>query len=320
MTFVAKKRIDILLPVYNEAAGVAVFNGALFEVLTSLGDLYEFQVTYVLDRSTDNSFAILKQLAETHKNITIIHLSRRFGHQMSLVAGIDHCGGDAIIMMDCDLQHPPQLIPELLERFEEGYDIVHTVRTYHGRIPWTKRFLSRAFYGLQNALSPIEFKDGAADFRLISKKVADIFRGQIREHNQFLRGLFQWVGFSSTSVPFISPPRTAGVTKYTLTRLLSFFIDGILSFSKVPLRLATILGFAISSAGLLYAVYIVITSIDMGNFPPGYTSLIAVILILGGLQLMVLGVIGEYVGTVFDEVKGRPLYVVDEILRFNGDR
>lgn len=311
------KRIDIVLPVYNEAAGVEVFNTELLRVISSLAPHYAFRLIYVLDRSSDASYAILKRLSEQHRNITLIHLSRRFGHQMSLVAGIDYCSGDAAIMMDCDLQHPPELIPDLLARYEEGYDIVHTVRTYSGAVSWKKRFLSRAFYRLQNALSPIELRDGAADFRLISRKVVSVFQKDIREHGQFLRALFQWVGFSNTEVHFVSPPRAAGTTKYNLKKLLSFFIAGMLSFSKVPLRTASALGFIISGIGLLYLVYVVVLFFLSGNFPPGYASLMAVVLLIGGLQLSVLGIVGEYIATIFDEVKGRPLYVVDEVL--NGD-
>ncbi len=311
------KRIDVVLPVYNEAAGIEMFHAALHRVVASLASQYSFRLIYVLDRSSDASYAILKRLSEQDRDIILIHLSRRFGHQMSLVAGIDHCTGDAAIMMDCDLQHPPELIPELLARYEEGYDIVHTVRTYSEDVPWRKRLLSRAFYRLQNALSPIELRDGAADFRLISKKVVAVFQREIREHEQFLRALFQWVGFSNTEVHFVSPPRVAGSTKYNVKRLLGFFLVGMLSFSKVPLRAASALGFFISSIGLLYLVYIVILFFLSGDFPPGYTSLIAVVLLIGGIQLSVLGVIGEYIATIFDEVKGRPLYVVDEVV--NGD-
>lgn len=311
------KRIDIVLPVYNEEAGIEMFNTALLRITSSLTGRYTFRLIYVVDRSSDASFSILRRLSEQYRNITIIHLSRRFGHQMSLVAGMDYCRGDAAIMMDCDLQHPPELIPELLKRFEEGYDIVHTIRTYSRTAPWRKRALSRAFYRLQNALSPIELRDGAADFRLISRKVVNVFQKDIREHGQFLRGLFQWVGFSTTEVHFVSPPRIAGVTKYNIQRLLSFFVTGMLSFSKIPLRTASVLGFVISAIGLIYLVYLIVAFFSSGNFPRGYTSLITVVLIIGGLQLSVLGVIGEYIGTIFDETKGRPLYVVDEIL--NGD-
>ena len=309
------KQIDIVLPVYNEAEGIAAFHAALSESLNSLTHSYSFRVTYVVDRSQDETFPILKRLAELSPIVTVLHLSRRFGHQMSLVAGIDHAHGDAVIMMDCDLQHPPAVIPLLLDKFEEGYDIVHTVREYDLSTSSLKEIPSRLFYRLQNALSPVELREGAADFRLISRKVAAIFRSSMREQNQFLRGLFQWVGFNSTTVRFVSPPRAAGATKYQFRRLLVFALTGILSFSKLPLRVASILGFLISGLGLAYGVVLMAFFFIAGHIPQGYTSLIVAVLFIGGLQLSVLGIIGEYIGSIFDEVKKRPLYIIDETIQ-----
>jgi glycosyltransferase involved in cell wall biosynthesis len=308
------KTIDIVLPVYNEEEGIEAFNAALFETLDSLENRYEFQVIYVLDRSRDNTFATLKRLAAASPRITVLHLSRRFGHQMSLVAGIDRCRGDAVIMMDCDLQHPPAVIPLLLERFEEGYDIVHTIRQYTRQTGSLKRATSRIFYRLQNALSPVELREGAADFRLISRKVAAVFQTSIREQSQFLRGLFQWVGFRSTTITFVSPPRFAGVTKYQFEHLMAFAITGILSFSKIPLRLTAVLGVMLSALGVVYGLVVICLYFVAGHILPGYTSLVVAVLFIGGLQLCVLGIIGEYIGSIFDEVKHRPLYVVDEII------
>ncbi len=308
------KLVDIVLPVYNEQEGIAAFNEALLNLLQSLASEYRFRIIYVLDRSADNTFPILKSLAAVHNDITVLHLSRRFGHQMSLVAGIDYSRGDAVIMMDCDQQHPPAVIPALLEKFEEGHDVVHTVRRYDPQTPLLKRWMSRLFYRLQNMLSPVELRDGAADFRLISRKVAAVFQASIREHNQFLRGLFQWIGFKSTTVEFVSPPRAAGNTKYHLGRLLTFAVSGILSFSKVPLRLATLAGVAITCLSFIYCARQVIAYFVEGYLPRGYTSLIVVVLLLGGLQLTVMGIMGEYLGSIFEEVKHRPLYVVDEVV------
>ena len=309
------KTIDIVLPVYNEEEGVAAFHKALTSALKPLEREYLFHVIYVLDRSGDNTFAVLKALAADFPNITVIHLSRRFGHQMSLVAGIDYSRGDATVMMDCDQQHPPSVIPQLLRKFEEGYDVVTTVREYDRHTRVLKRWTSRLFYRIQNALSPVELQEGGADFRLISSKVAKVFQGSIREQNQFLRGLFQWVGFRSTTVAFVSPPRTAGRTKYSAARLLTLAAIGIISFSKVPLRVATLLGFVISLLSLCYGIWLLAEYFYAGQFPRGYTSLILVVLFMGGLQLSVLGIVGEYLGSVFDEVKDRPLYVIDEIVR-----
>jgi glycosyltransferase involved in cell wall biosynthesis len=313
------KRISIVLPVYNEQEGLALFHEALRAALDGLSSRYTFEIIYVLDRSRDGSFSVLRKLAASDPAVTALHLSRRFGHQLSLVAGIDYSQGDAIIMMDCDLQHPPEIISQLLEKYEQGFDIVQTIRAYDARAGLLKRWTSHLFYRLQNFLSPIEIEDGAADFRLISRKVADVFRTGIREQNQFLRGLFRWVGFKNTEVHFVSPPRSTGRTKYRMMRLLAFSITGITSFSKVPLRLSSLLGMFISVASGLYGIVTTALYFVSGSFPPGYASLIVTILFIGGLQLVVLGIIGEYVGSIFDEVKRRPLYIVDEIIKRQGE-
>lgn len=306
--------IDIVIPVYNEEDGIRLFHQELHKELHSLNAKYDFNLIYVLDRSRDKSLIILRQLAAQDPGVTVLHLSRRFGHQMSLVAGIDHSSGDALIMMDSDLQHPPSVIKDLLQKFEEGYDIVHTLRAYDQRIGFLKRCTSKFFYKFQNALSPVQIQDGAADFRLISAKVVRVFRDTVREQNQFLRGLFQWVGFESTSITFVSPPRVAGKTKYDLFRLLTFSLAGITSFSKIPLRLSSLIGFTISTLSALYGAWLIFLYFTVGHLPPGYTSLIVLILFMGGLQLTVLGILGEYLGGMFDEVKRRPLYVIDEII------
>lgn len=311
------KDVNIVLPVYNEEECLPAFHQTLNDQLALLTDRYRFHVLYVLDPSPDNSLGVLRQISAIDPKVTILRLSRRFGHQMSLVAGIDHCQGDAIIMMDCDLQHPPEVIPQLLQKFEEGYQVVHTLRLYSTGSGVAKRSSSSLFYRLQNLLSPVKIQPGAADFRLISKKVASVFQKSVREQNQFLRGLFHWVGFQSTEVSFVSPRRLAGRTKYRPLKLLAFSVIGITSFSKVPLRFATMLGFCISSLSVLYALYLIVLFFSAGHLPPGYTSLIVVILFIGGLQLTVLGILGEYIGSIFDEAKNRPLYIVDEIIPGN---
>jgi len=308
------KTIDIVLPVYNEEPGLPYFHQQLELVMDQLSETYRFHVLYVLDRSRDNSFAVLKQMAGTRDNITVLHLSRRFGHQMSLVAGIDHSTGDALIMMDCDLQHPPEVIPRLLAKYEEGADVVHAIRTYDVSIGASKRFTSSLFYAIQNTLSPIKIEDGAADFRLISQKVVRVFQTSIREQNQFLRGLFQWIGFRSERVTFVSPQRFAGETKYHFWRLLAFSVLGITTFSKVPLRFATFMGVLMSMLSVGYGMWLLGYYLLGNEVPAGYTSIILMIAFIGGLQLLVLGIIGEYLGSIFDEVKGRPLYIVDDMI------
>ena len=306
--------IDIILPVYNEEEGIAIFHQALSAVLETLAPKYHFNVIYVLDRSRDDSLGVLRKIATDDARVVILHLSRRFGHQMSLIAGLDHAGGDASILMDSDMQHPPELIPELLARFERGFDIVQGIRIYDAEIRAGKKWTSHLFYKVQNWLSPIEIPAGAADFRLLSRKVRIVFQNSIREQNQFLRGLFQWVGFRHCTIEFVSPARRVGVTKYRLLNLLAFSLTGITSFSKVPLRAAAVVGFLISALSVLYGIFAIAVYLIIGHLPPGYTSLIVAISFMSGLELTFLGILGEYLGAVFDEVKRRPLYIVDEII------
>lgn len=312
------KLVSIVLPVFNEETVLPKFHSELSRVLDAQ-DGYRFEIVYVLDRSADRSFEVLCDLAAADERVAVLHLSRRFGHQMSLVAGMDFSRGDAVIMMDCDLQHPPAVIPQLLAAYGNGFDIVHAIRRYGPGTGALKRLTSHLFYRLQNALSPVEIDEGAADFRLISRKVADVFRDRVREQNQFLRGLFQWVGFRSARVEFVSPERSAGRTKYDLRRLLAFSLHGITSFSKIPLRLAALLGGTLSLLAILYGCWAAIGYFFTRQLPAGYTSLLVAMMFLGGLQLLVLGVLGEYLGLIFEEVKNRPLYVVDEVVR-GGER
>src|SRR3984893_11006701 len=305
--------IDIILPVYDEEEGLPIFPEALSAVMAGLSQRHTFRLIYVLDRCPDNSLAVLKDIATRDARVTILRLSRRFGHQMSLIAGLDHSDGDASILMDCDMQHPPEVIPKLLERFEQGYDVVQAIRTYDSQIHPAKQWTSRLFYRIQNWLSPIDIPVGSADFRLISRKVRTVFQNSIREQNQFLRGLFQWVGFRQATVEFVSPLRVAGATKYRLLNLFTFSVIGITSFSKVPLRSAAVVGFMISALSVVYGLFAITVFLTVGHLPAGYTSLIVAVSFMGGLQLTVLGILGEYLAAVFDEVKRRPLYIVDEV-------
>lgn len=308
------KSIDIVVPVYNEAEGVGDFNAQLWDALRTLSDRYRFRVIYVVDRCPDGTIEVLRTIAAAEPRVLALYMSRRFGHQMSLVAGLDHADADAVIMMDGDGQHPPSLVPVLLERFEAGFDVVQTVRQYGRELGPLRRLTSSAFYALQNRLSPVEIQDGMSDFRLVSRKVLRVFQQSIREQHQFLRGLFQWVGFNRTTVTFVSPPRAHGRTKYRVGDLFVFSIAGIVSFSKVPLRAAVLLGSGFAMLAVLYGAWLLWQFAAGGLFPPGYASLILVTLLMGGLQLMFLGLIGEYIGSIFDESKRRPLYIVDEFI------
>lgn len=306
------KQIDIILPVYNEGLVLRTFHDELERVLTTLADRYKFTCIYVLDKSRDNSIEVLKAICETRPNVQVLALSKRFGHQMSLVAGMDHSTGDAAIMMDTDLEHPPALIPKLLEQYEQGYDVVRTMRTYSQKISVQKKAFSWLFYRVLQKLSGIDIEGGAADFRLVSKKVLKVFQNNIREQNQFLRGLFPWVGFKTTTVHFTSQQRTHGKSKYSPKRLINFAVLGIISFSKLPLRFAVVIGLVVSFLSFLYGIWVIISALFFEKNPEGWTSIFVIMSFIGGLQLFFLGVLGEYIGVIFDEVKRRPLYIVEE--------
>lgn len=309
------KKINIIAPVYNEAEVIANFHSELFKVIDLLQNRYQFEVVYVLDKSTDDSLTILKKICENAKHTRLIALSKRFGHQMSLVAGMDKCDGDAVIMMDSDLEHPPEVILHLLGEFEKGYDIVNTKRTYGGETSFLKKFLSGLFYRMVSAISYVKINEGFADFRLISNKVLKVFQGHIREQNQFLRFLFPWVGFDQVSVEFVSDKRKAGKSKYNYWRLINFAIIGAISFSKTPLRISVIAGLILSVLSIIYGIYSLLQYIFGSTIPQGWTSLIILISFIGGFQLIALGIIGEYIGSIFDEAKKRPLYIIEEEYR-----
>lgn len=300
------------MPVYNEAEGIGEFHKALTNVLIKIQSLYTFEIIYVVDKCTDNSLELLTKISQKSNNVIVLGLSRRFGHQMSLIAGIDNCSGDAAIMMDCDLEHPPELIPILLDRYEKGYEIVKTQRIYDKNVSRLKMNTSKLYYKFLNYLTEEELGENEADFRLISKKVIDVFKNNIREHNQYLRGLITWVGFNQTIVVFESTKRKLGKGKYNLKRLISFGLQGVVSFSKIPLKLTILIGFLIAIVGIIYGGVIAIQRlINPSVAPAGWISIIVLMLVLGGVQLIALGVIGEYIGTIIDEVKNRPLYIIE---------
>lgn len=306
------KKINVVLPVYNEAEVISDFNDELQKVITLLKSQYEFEVIYVLDKSKDCSLKILKQICDNYSNVRLIVLSKRFGHQHSLIAGMDKCDGEAVIMMDSDLEHPPSLIPKLIEKYEQGYDIVNTKRFYNKKVSFFKKVTSKYFYKLISTISSVDINEDSADFRLISARVLKIFQKEIREQNQFLRGLFPWVGFNQTSIEFTSESRKKGSSKYNLRRLINFALTGIISFSKTPLKLSIFFGMGISLLSILYGFISILVYFMTKQSPQGWTSLIAAVSFLGGLQLIVLGIIGEYIGGIFDEVKKRPLYIIEE--------
>jgi dolichol-phosphate mannosyltransferase len=309
------KTLTVVCPVYNEQEVIASFHAELRRVLDALPG-WSATVLYVVDRCGDDTLGVLRGIAAQDPCVRVLALSARFGHQMSLLAGLDHCDSDAVVMMDSDLQHPPSLIPELVAGFEQGHDIVYTVREDSPDVPVLKRLSSRWFYRLINSVSDTPVNESAADFRLVSRRVLQLFQTQIRERNQFLRGLFGWVGFPSAAVRFRVGRRPAGRTKYSVRRMVRFGLDGVVSFSKTPLQAAAYFGFAFGALGFAYALVTLVQFALYRSFPSGWTTIIILVSIFSGTQLVFLGILGEYVGAIFDEVKARPHYIVEERLNF----
>lgn len=314
-----KKTLTVISPVYNEEAVIRDFHRELRAVLDGLGDRYDSGILFVADGCTDSTVRILKEISVLDPSVKVLSLSRNFGHQMALLAGMDYSSTDAVIMMDSDLQHPPALIPEMLDCFEQGYDIVYTIRRDSGETGFFKRLTSKLFYRLINYMSQIPINEGSADFRLISRRVADIFQGRIRERHLFLRGLLSWVGFRSIGISFQAGPRRGGKSKYSLAKMIRLAIQGIISFSKAPLEAAVLLGFIFALVGLVLTVFTFVMYFIDKTFPSGWATLAISISMFSGVQLIFLGIIGEYVGAIFDEVKGRPHYIVEEKINF-GDK
>ena len=305
------RTLTVVCPVYNEREVIADFHAELRRVLDALTG-WRSSILFAVDRSPDGTLDVLKDIARRDPSVRVLALSARFGQQAALLAGLDHCDADGVVMMDSDLQHPPSCIPALLEEYERGYDVVHTVREDTRDIAPLKRLSARWFYRIINALSDVPIRENAPDFRLVSRRVVEVFQRQIRERNQFLRGLFVWVGFPSVAVPFRAEPRRAGRSKYSVGRMVRFGVDGIVSFSKRPLQAAVFLGIAIGALGLLHAAVALAQVLLYRSFPSGWTTLAILISIFSGAQLVFLGILGEYLGAVFDEVKARPHYVVEE--------
>jgi glycosyltransferase involved in cell wall biosynthesis len=303
--------IDIICPVFQEEETIELFHTKLSSVAEEFSSRYLCHIVYIVDPSRDRTEAILRDICSADSRVEIIVMSRRFGHQLALVAGMDHSRGDAVVMLDSDLQHPPELIPKLVEIWEDGADVVQCVRREGAEQNSLKRLMSRLFYRIFLQLGDVELPAGAADYRLVSRRVIDLLCAHVREHNPFLRGLISWVGFKIVYVPFTPAQRQRGTSKYGTSGLVNFALNGICSFSKVPLRFCIAAGCILAAMSILSAV-VQLAIYFFGHFDvPGWASLFATISLIGGIQLIFLGVVGEYVGLIFDEVKNRPRYVVD---------
>ncbi len=314
-----RKRLCVVAACFNEEAVIERFYQRLKTVLTSL-DGVDHRIHVVDDGSTDGTLDRLHEIADRDERVFVYSLSRNFGHQIALSAGLDTAVGDAVVFLDSDLQHPPDLIPRMVELWNQGYDVVSAVRSSTAGSGVFKRLSSRLFYALINRLSDTPIVPNAADFGLLSQRAWNALQ-QMPERHRFLRGMISWIGFRRTFVSFEAPPRVAGRSKYTLGRMLGLALNGIFSFSSVPLRMASRLGTALVLAGAGYFVYVLARYFLAGGLVAGWGSLICTMLILGGTQLVFTGLIGEYLARVYEETKQRPLYFFkEEPCRETGDR
>jgi dolichol-phosphate mannosyltransferase len=296
---------------HNEQETVTEFHRRTREALADSS----FELVLVDDGSTDGTARAMADLAEQDPRVRVVELARNFGHQTALTAGLDHASGDAVVMLDGDLQDPPELIPEMLEKWRDGADVVYAVRTERDGETRFKRGTARFFYRLISKLSDVELHGDSGDFRLLDRRALDALLA-MRERNRYLRGMTVWVGFTQTAVEYKRDPRYAGETKYPLRKMIRFALDGIVSFSHMPLQLATVVGFGCAALAFL-GIPVAIGMRVAGQFVPGVTTTIIAVLLLGGIQLIAIGVIGEYVSRIYDEVKQRPLYLVKERRNFD---
>ncbi len=304
------KTISILIPAYNEAP-------VLEQLMTRLGNLasnvkdYEFEFLFVNDGSKDKTLEIIKGFAEIDPRVSYVNLSRNFGKEIGMIAGLDHVTGDATVVIDADLQDPPELIPEMIKLWEEGYDDVYAKRKSREGETALKKFTSRMYYKTLQSITRIPIQEDTGDFRLLDRRVVEALK-EFRESQRNAKAMFSWVGFHKKEILYDRDPRAAGETKWNYMKLIELAIDGITSFTTAPLRIATYSGIIVSALAFIYLLILVIRTIFFGTDLAGYPSMMAVILFLGGVQLLSLGIIGEYVGRIFNETKQRPLYLIEE--------
>ncbi len=305
----AAPSLSVVVPAYNEIEVIDEFQRRLAAVMDGLG--LSWEVVYVDDGSSDGTPERLAALQTTRPEVALVALSRNFGKEAALTAGLDHATGrEAVIVIDADLQDPPEVIPDLIAAWRDGVDIAYAQRRTRAGETWLKKATASAFYRLMGRIGgPVRLPADTGDFRLMSRRALDALL-QLRERHRFMKGLFAWVGFPARAVPYDRAPRAAGSTKWNYRRLWTLSLEGITSFTTLPLKFATWLGVATAAAALLYGGWVVTKALLFGDPVPGYPSLMTVVLLLGGVQLLTLGVIGEYLGRIFNETKGRPLYIV----------
>lgn len=306
-----RQLISIVAPVFNEEIVLPEFHQAVSEALSGLS--FDFEIAYVNDGSSDKTLDIIKQLRQSDERVTLIDLSRNFGKEIALTAGLHKAAGDAIVVIDADLQDPPELIPELIREWQNGYDVVYAQRTHRRGESLLKRTTAHYFYRIIQRVNKITIPEDTGDFRILSRRAVNALNS-FGEQHRFMKGLFSWIGYRQKAIHYQRDPRHAGKTKWNYWRLWNLALDGITSFTIAPLKLSTYVGLLTAISAFAYGIYMIIDTLLHGNPVPGYPSLIVIILILGGVQLVAIGILGEYLGRIFNETKHRPLYFINEYL------
>jgi glycosyltransferase involved in cell wall biosynthesis len=303
--------VSLVVPVYNEEAVIAELTRRLGELMAAMDAAGRWEVIFVNDGSRDNSRTLLEAVCEREKRFKLVNLSRNFGHQIAITAGTDRAEGEAVVIMDADLQDPPELIGEMLQRYTEGYDVVYAVRKRRHGESWFKRSTAALFYRTLKRVVGVDIPTDTGDFRLMSRRAVLALRG-LREANRFVRGLVAWIGFRQTAVYYERKARFAGDTHYPLHKMLRFASDGIISFSTLPLRVATVLGMLSGVIAAGVALWVLLAVLSGAYVVPGWATLMLAVSLASSAQLLMIGILGEYLGRIYDEVKRRPLYLVDE--------
>ncbi|SHE78473.1 glycosyltransferase family 2 protein [Desulforamulus putei] len=305
---------SIVVPVFNEEEVIAVTYERLKKVMDTTGRPYE--LLFVNDGSKDKTAQILSQICQQDTNVKLINFSRNFGHQVAISAGMDNALGQAVVVIDADLQDPPEIILQMIEKWQEGYDVVYATRKERKGETLFKKWTAAMFYRLLRSITDVDIPVDTGDFRLIDRKVCNVMRN-IKEKNRFVRGLVSWVGFRQTAVEYVREERFAGETKYPLRKMIKLSLDAMTAFSHKPLKLATYLGLLFSSLSFLYLLFVVFEKLFTPYTVPGWTSILATSLFFNGIILTILGIIGEYIGRIYDETKDRPLYIIDSTIGFS---
>ena len=304
------KTISILVPCYNEAQSLELLHKEIVRVISTLEN-YKWEILFVNDGSRDNTMEVIKGLREKDSRISYVDLSRNFGKENAMLAGFDHAKGDAVIIMDADLQHPPAVIPEMIQKWEEGYDDVYAQRKTRGKESWLRKKLTKSYYRLLQGSSRVDVLPNVGDFRLLDRKCVDALC-QMRESGRYTKGMYCFIGFKKIGVEFETQDRVLGESSMSYKKLMNLALEGITSYTTAPLRWATFIGLIVSFLALAYMVFVLIKALLYGDPVAGYPTLLTVILFIGGVQLLTIGIIGEYLAKVFVEVKNRPVYIIRE--------